>query len=117
MQTIPLYKYYREDGGVTVSPQKPECEYTQMYRVVADEGKLLKLPDGVVTTNADVDSVEGITEGSFAADSETTVEERLDEIEAAMIELAANQSAQEQNQAETEAALIELAALAAEEGA
>lgn len=39
MKIITLYKYTREDGGITVSPNKPECEYTELVRIVADEGK------------------------------------------------------------------------------
>ena len=59
MQTITLYKYTRADGGVTVSPIKPDCEYTEMYRLIADEGKVLT-QDGVDTTTCvDVVSVEG----------------------------------------------------------
>ena len=42
------------------------------------------------------------------------METRLDEIEAAMIELAAQQAATEEAQEEAEAALIELAAMTAE---
>lgn len=59
MQIITLYQYEREDGGVTVSPIKPDVEYTEMYRLVADEGKALT-KDGVNTTPCtDVESVEG----------------------------------------------------------
>ena len=39
MKIIPLYRYERPDGGVTVSPDKPETEYTELFRIVADEGK------------------------------------------------------------------------------
>lgn len=61
MQIIPLYKYKRADGGITVSPRKPECEYTEMYRLVADEGKVLT--DGeTMTSCTDVESVEGWSE-------------------------------------------------------
>lgn len=49
MQKITLYKYTRADGGITVSPNKPDCEYTEMYRLVADEGKVLT--DGENTTS------------------------------------------------------------------
>ena len=48
MQNITLYRYNRPDGGVTVSPVKPEGEYTEMFRLVADEGMLLT--DGNNTT-------------------------------------------------------------------
>lgn len=41
MEIINLYKYNREGGGVTVSPVKPDVEYTLMYRLVADEDKEL----------------------------------------------------------------------------
>ena len=37
-----LYKYKREDGGITVSPIMPEGkEYSIGYRLIADEGKVL----------------------------------------------------------------------------
>lgn len=49
MEKITLYKYTRADGGTTVSPIKPECEYTEMYRLVADEGKVLT--DGETITS------------------------------------------------------------------
>ena len=59
MQIIPIYKFTREDGGVTVSPNKPNGSYTEMYRLVADEGKELT-KDGVNITNcADVESTDG----------------------------------------------------------
>lgn len=48
MQTITLYRYIRPDGGVTTSPVKPNGEYTEMYRLIADEGKALT--DGVTIT-------------------------------------------------------------------
>lgn len=41
MKKITLYKYKRKDGGVTVSTDKPKCEYTETYRLIADEGKTL----------------------------------------------------------------------------
>lgn len=59
MQIINLYKYNRADGGVTVSPIKPECEYTEMYRLVADEGKVLTTDNENFTCCIDADSTEG----------------------------------------------------------
>lgn len=41
MEIKTLYKYEREPGKTTVSPNKPDCEYTEMYRLIADEGKVL----------------------------------------------------------------------------
>ena len=45
MQKITLYRYIRADGGVTVSPVKPDGEYTVLYRLIADEGQTIT--DGV----------------------------------------------------------------------
>jgi hypothetical protein len=61
MQIINLYKYHRADGGITVSPRKPECEYTEMYRLVADEGKALTNGD-IITPCVDVESIDGWAE-------------------------------------------------------
>ena len=60
MQTKPLYKYKRADGGITVSPTKPEgIEFSEEFRLIADEGKLL-IKDGENTTPCvDVESSEG----------------------------------------------------------
>ena len=54
-----LYKYIREDGGVTVSPIEPNCEYTLMYRIIADEGKLITKDDITTTYCTDVESANG----------------------------------------------------------
>lgn len=48
MQKIPLYRYIRADGGVTVSTEKPDAEYTELTRLVADEG--YALTNGEITT-------------------------------------------------------------------
>ena len=48
MQTIPLYRYTRPDGGVTVSTVKPSVEYTELSRLVADDGMVLT--NGETTT-------------------------------------------------------------------
>lgn len=58
MKDITLYKYQREDGGTTVSPTKPDCEYTTLHRLVADEGMFLT--NGEISALViDVDSVDG----------------------------------------------------------
>ena len=61
MQIIPLYKYERTEGGTTVSPVKPESKYTDMYRLIADEGKALTNGE-IITPCIDVESVEGWSE-------------------------------------------------------
>ena len=61
MQIITLYRYTRPDGGISVSPIKPNVEYTEMVRLIADEGKTLT--DGTNTAMCiDVSSAEGWTE-------------------------------------------------------
>ena len=59
MQIINLYRYERADGGITVSPNKPDTEYTEMYRLVADEGKVLTNDGEHFTSCADVESIVG----------------------------------------------------------
>lgn len=73
MRIINLYRYARPDGGITVSPVKPEnTECTEMYRLVADEGKALT--DGVTVTGCtDVATTEGWIE--IDAPEEETEEE------------------------------------------
>ena len=61
MQTINLYKYTRLDGGTTISPVKPDTEYTEMVRLVADEGKVLT-NGKTFTICTDVESADGWSE-------------------------------------------------------
>ena len=57
-----LYRFLREDGGITESPDKPDvAEYTTRYRLIASDGKLLT--DGIMETFCiDVDSADGWSE-------------------------------------------------------
>lgn len=48
MEIRTLYRYEREDGKTTVSPNKPDGSYEETYRVIADEGKLVTM-NGVDT--------------------------------------------------------------------
>lgn len=43
MEIRTLYRYEREDGKVTVSPEKPNVSYEETYRIIADEGKLVTI--------------------------------------------------------------------------
>ena len=61
MQIVDLYKYIRDDGGVTVSPVKPDIEYTEMFRLIADEDKELVNGD-IHTSCIDVETTGGWTE-------------------------------------------------------
>lgn len=63
MQVITLYKYEREDGKITVSPNKPtDKEYIEKYRLVADEGKVLTYNGEIVGEVIDTDSLDGWAE-------------------------------------------------------
>lgn len=41
MQIIPLYRHIRPDGGTTISPQGPGTLDNSLYRLIADERKIL----------------------------------------------------------------------------
>lgn len=60
MQVKTLYKTIRPDGGITVSPNRPESgDYTELLRLISDEGKLLTQNGSDTTPCADVESAEG----------------------------------------------------------
>ena len=59
MQIVPIYKYTRPDGGVTVSPVKPDGDYTEMVRLVADEGMVLTQDEVTFTSCVDTDTADG----------------------------------------------------------
>ena len=71
MTTKTLYKYKREDGGITVSPIKPDCECEQLLRLIADEGKILTEGDTFAYC-IDVDTAEGWTEVDAPKMEQTT---------------------------------------------
>lgn len=59
MEVKTLYRTIRADGGVDVSPNKPtEGEYTETYRLIADDGMELVKGD-VRTICIDTDTVDG----------------------------------------------------------
>lgn len=41
METIKLYRFTRPDGAATISPVEPDGEYTELFRLVADDGMIL----------------------------------------------------------------------------
>lgn len=41
MEKITLYRSVRPGGGITISPTKPESEYTELYRLIAADGYTL----------------------------------------------------------------------------
>jgi hypothetical protein len=70
MQTIELYRYIREDSGVTVSVTKPDSDYTTTYRLIADEGFILANGE-TLTYCIDTDTPSYWTE----AEDDTPIEE------------------------------------------
>lgn len=76
MEPIKLYRFTREDGGVTVSPEKPDVEYQELFRLISDEKKLLT-NGSIETTCIDVDT----TEGWWEIDAPIELEEPIDEDE------------------------------------
>lgn len=59
METIILYRYEREGGGITTSPIKPDVEYTERFRLIADEGKMLTTDGVTLVECVDVSTVDG----------------------------------------------------------
>lgn len=59
MTTITLYRYEREQGKVTVSTNKPDCKYTEQYRIIADKDKLVTNDGTTFYKAVDVESTEG----------------------------------------------------------
>lgn len=73
MKKVTLYRYTREDGGVTVTPSRPKTAgYTIKYRLIADEDMTLTNGE-IVAPCIDVDSVDGWSE--IADETEEVVEE------------------------------------------
>ena len=62
MEIVTLYRFKRESGGITESPDKPNVtDYTTRYRLIASDGKLLT--NGTTETYCiDVDSADGWSE-------------------------------------------------------
>ena len=53
------YKYYEDERHYCVSPIKPDCEYTEAVRLIAEEGNALT-KDGInYYYCVDADSVDG----------------------------------------------------------
>lgn len=90
MQTITLYRYTRQDGGVTTSLIKPDAgDYSLKYRLIAEEGKLLT--DGTIVAGCvDVESPEGWTE-TDAPEDEGEMSEDAQYAEAGKILLGVSQ--------------------------
>lgn len=54
-----LYRFERMGGGITVSPNKPDCEYTELVRLISDENKVLTMNGENLYSVIDVYSTDG----------------------------------------------------------
>ena len=61
MTKVTLYKYVREGGGVTVTPEVPPegTPYTTMWRIIADEGMLVTRDGDGEYAVIDTDTADG----------------------------------------------------------
>ena len=59
MEIRTLYRYEREAGKITVSPEKPDMSYEETYRVIADQGKLVTLDGENTYAVIDTDMKDG----------------------------------------------------------
>lgn len=60
MTTKRLYRITREDGGITHTTEKPdEAGYNILYRLIADEGKMLTTDNENLYSVIDVESADG----------------------------------------------------------
>ena len=73
MKQIPLHRFKRSDGGITDTPEKPEGEYTERVRLVADDGKRITNDGVTLCTVIDADSSEGFYEVDAPEDTESEV--------------------------------------------
>ena len=62
MEVKILYRYARADGGINVSPNKPDTDYTVRYRLIADEGMTLAKDGHEPTPCVDTDDTTGWSE-------------------------------------------------------
>ena len=59
MEIKTLYRYEREPGKYTVATEKPDCDYEERYRVIADEGKLVTQNGTDLYSVIDTDTKDG----------------------------------------------------------
>lgn len=60
-----LYRFIRSDGGVTVTPNVPEQDYTTLFCLIADEGKILTKDYISFHKSIDVEITEGWSEVGY----------------------------------------------------
>lgn len=73
MEIRTLYRYEREVGKVTVSTEKPDVEYEETYRIIADEGKEVTKDNVNFYSVVDTDMKDGWVEKEITIDAGETV--------------------------------------------
>lgn len=64
MNKITLYRYQRDNGGFTISPEKPDKEYTTLTRLIADKDCALINEQGKKVISVDTERPEDWSEVS-----------------------------------------------------
>lgn len=77
MQIVTLYRYERAEGGITVSPTKPQSEYTELYRLIADEDTALTQDEETLYGVIDTESIDGWYEVELPDTEEISDEKAL----------------------------------------
>lgn len=82
MTTKTLYKFTRQDGGVTVSitPPPNNQEYTELFRIIADEDKMLTKDKVNFVSCVDTDSSEGWYEVLYDFENDKPLENMSSDI-------------------------------------
>lgn len=62
MEVKTLYRFKRDDGGITDSPNKPKGEYIERFRLIASSGMSITTDGKNLYPVIDVDNVEGYYE-------------------------------------------------------
>lgn len=65
-----LYRFKRADGGITVSPNKPNGDYTELFRIIADEGKAVTKDGNNLYPVIDTDDASGFYEVDMPAEGD-----------------------------------------------
>ena len=80
MEVRTLYRYEREDGGMDVSPNKPDCQYTELFRIIADEGHVVTEDGENLYYCVDVEYIDGWYEIEEPEKPEEESEKEIEEL-------------------------------------
>ena len=74
MRTVPLYRFTRPEGGITDSTIKPDVDFVERSRLIADEGYILTNGE-IFTPCIDTDEPEKWSEVEYTPESNEEVTE------------------------------------------